>query len=128
MRHLKIASCFPEMLRGKPDFPLSTLCLRALYQVWDSGQTLLLLRRKNCPPEAVDFARRSPDFKRQILIFDSPLSILWEFIKYGLALADSRPPQKIFAAAVTNGASAGCSICATQSQLNDLIANLTWAG
>src|SRR5947199_9851096 len=67
-------------------------------------------------------------FKRQILIFDSPLSILWEFIKYGLALADSRPPQKIFAAAVTNGASAGCSICAAQSQLNDLIANWSWAG
>ncbi|PYS03006.1 MAG: hypothetical protein DMG16_07550, partial [Acidobacteria bacterium] len=131
-RRCRAASENRELLSGNaarpPDFPLSTLCLRALYQVWGSGQALLLLRRKNCPPEAVDFARRSPDFKRQILIFDSPLSILWEFIKYGLALADSRPPQKIFAAAVTNGASAGCSICATQSQLNDLIANLTWAG
>ena len=112
-RKCRAASETRELLAGNAarpsDFPLSTLCLRALYQVWGSGQTLLLLRRKNCPPEAVDFARRSPDFKRQILIFDSPLSILWEFIKYGLALADSRPPQKIFAAAVTNGASAGCS-------------------
>ena len=121
-RDLQILSCFRrcraasenrDLLSGNaarpPDFPLSTLCLRALYQVWGSGQALLLLRRKNCPPEAVDFARRSPDFKRQILIFDSPLSILWKFIEYGLALADSRPPQKIFAAAVTNGASAGCS-------------------
>src|SRR2546423_910416 len=31
--HFKVARCFPEMLRGPPDFPLSTLCLRALYQV-----------------------------------------------------------------------------------------------